>query len=203
MPPSHVKHHACSLASQNSCLFLSPNSLPIHLDAVYSLYISHALRDRTNPQDTHMTVPLQAVTVVNAEDYYRLHHYRFDNDEIDLHAGLLMPTPGSFLQEHIASRNSSRRWLKQMAVLTPDFAHGDDTADGVWSAWMNNQPEMVCRIVISKYLAHANLTDCSACIDNRATATPCGRPRRRATAGSDRSQCYPITLRDARVTRPS
>ena len=144
MPPSHVKHHACSLASQNSCLFLSPNSLPIHLDAVYSMYISHALRDRSNAQDTHMTVPLQAVAVVNADDYYRLHHYRFDNDEIDLHAGLLMPTPGSFLQEHIASRNSSRRWLKQMAVLTPDFAHGDDTADGVWSAWMNNQPEMVC-----------------------------------------------------------
>lgn len=154
MPPSHGKHHACSLASHSACLFLSPSLLPIHLDSLYTLYLSifspaykQSQADPSSHSQTSSSPapspPLQAAAIVNADTYYRLQHLRFENHEVDLHTGLLLASPQSDLQEHIASKEASRRWFRQMYTLNPDFAIGDDAADAVWSTWMNAPPRLV------------------------------------------------------------
>lgn len=139
LPAARAKHLACGLATKSTCLFLSPALLPIHLDAVYQAYLS------TGPTFS------QIVTVANTGDYYRLSQLRFENDAIDLHAGLVQggihtdPTTGNGrdeeMQETIVKRSLSRRFTQQVATLTP-MLQGEE-ADIYWSLWMNTFPKIV------------------------------------------------------------
>lgn len=126
--------------------------LPIHLDTLYTTYLS------TAPDYT------QIVALVNAGDYYRLSHLRFENDEVDLHAGLIQAgiqvkknddgkqdhAREAQLQESIVSRKWSRRFIKQIETLTPQM-HGEE-ADIYFSLWMNTFPKLVGRMSIVKLL---------------------------------------------------
>lgn len=148
LPASRAKHLACGLAKKDVCLFLSSVLLPIHLDSLYTAFLS--------------TAPIfsQIVGIVNAGDYYHLSHLRFENDEIDyLHAGLVQAgiTKGAHsdyakdaeIQESISRREWSRRFMHQIETLTPEI-HGEE-ADIYWSLWMNTLPKLVS-LRILKYL---------------------------------------------------
>lgn len=121
------------------CLFLSPSLLPIHLDSLYTSFLS------TAPDFS------QIVSLVNAGDYYHLSHLRFENDDIDLHAGMVQAgitktgkseyARDSEMQETIARRALSRRFVHQLETMTPEI-HGED-ADIYWTLWANTMPKLV------------------------------------------------------------
>lgn len=148
LPSSRAKHLACGLATKEVCLFLSPSLLPIHLDTLYTSYLN------TAPEFA------QIVAITNAGDYYRLSHLRFENDEIDLHAGIIQPgiqtiSRGATTvkdgkndhareaewQECIVNKKWSRRFNAQLETLTPEI-RGEE-ADIYWSLWMNTFPKLV------------------------------------------------------------
>jgi hypothetical protein len=129
MPPSHAKHLACALATQPACLFLSPATLPIHLDSLYTLYLS------TAPYFS------QIVAITPPEDFYALQHLRFQNNDVDLHTSAFHPSRGYELAEHIVSKDNSRRFWRQNLQQNPIIP--GDQADIVWSLWMNTHAELV------------------------------------------------------------
>lgn len=137
LPPSHAKHLACGLSNHRICLFLSPASLPIHLDALYASYLSSAPAFN------------QIVSVVNADEFYRLQHLGFQNENMDLHTGALFPiltsaakqdTPARAMQEAIVHQDHSRRFWRQLSTLGTDVT---DQADIYFSLWMNTFPRLV------------------------------------------------------------
>lgn len=153
LPASRAKHLACGLASKEFCLFLSPAFLPIHLDTLYSTYLN------TGPEFS------QIVAVTNAGDYYKTSHLRFENDEMDLHAGIVQAGIDSGsnignkdgeqsakeaeMQECFVNRKWSRRFMHQIETLTPEV-HGEE-ADIYFSLWMNTYPKIVSQMLfISK-----------------------------------------------------
>ena len=99
------------------------------------------------------TAPIfsQIVSIVNAGDYYHLSHLRFENDGVDLHAGLVQSgitkvarsdyDRDADMQETISRREWSRRFMHQLETLTPKI-HGEE-ADIYWSLWMNTMPKLV------------------------------------------------------------
>lgn len=130
LPPSYAKHLACSLSTQPACLFLTPSLLPIHLDSLYAAYLC------TAPSYSQLT------SMISPHDAFRIQHLRFENHDKDLHAGTVFSLVlGRDMQEHIARKEHSRRFWKQIAMLLPDIP--GDMADVYWSMWMNTFPELV------------------------------------------------------------
>jgi hypothetical protein len=123
------------MSNHQICLFLSPASLPIHLDALYQSYLS------SGPAFN------QIVSIVNAEEYYRLQHLSFHNQNVDMHTGALFPTLSTYKdlsisipREAMVRKEYSRRFWRQMGTLTANIA---DQADIFWSLWMNTRPKLV------------------------------------------------------------
>lgn len=140
LPASRAKHLACGLASKAVCLFLSPSLLPIHLDSLYASFLS------TAPAFS------QIVSIVNAGDYCHLAHLRFENDAVDLHAGLVqsgisksansdLSARDAEMQETMVRRTLSKRFMRQMDTLTPKM-YGEE-AEIYWSLWTNTMPKLL------------------------------------------------------------
>lgn len=134
MPPSHAKHVACGLATQQACLFIDPAFLPIHIDTLYSLYLS------TGPAYA------QIAAVISPEDAFNLNRLRFTNEDAGLHTGALFTRSSTKqpLPEHMVKRDWSRRFWKQVTLSTPHIP--GDEADIVWSVFMNAYPALVRRL---------------------------------------------------------